>query len=176
MDYCREIVDSYNSLCVIHGATESNDFGYRFSPELTEKLKGDWILATANHPQKGGRMITNDEIAKLAREYAEEATKADADDPNLSASDLNGIKRDVAEYAEQVISWLLRTHCIVSKEKVRKLHNNELEFAQFYQQKANSCCNQQCRRDYETARDIAKSRAKLLESLFDAETFKNSEV
>lgn len=40
-DYCREIIDSYNSLCVIHGATESNDFGYRFSPELTEKLKGE---------------------------------------------------------------------------------------------------------------------------------------
>ena len=77
---------------------------------------------------------------------------------------------------EDIIDEILRTHCIVSKEKVREMHDNELEFAQFYQRKANSCINQHCRIDYETSRDIAKSRAKLLESLFDAETFKNSET
>lgn len=68
--------------------------------------------------------MTPEEITKLAEEYAEDATKADASDPDLSASDLNGIKRDVAEYAEEVIRWLLRTHCIVSKEKVAEIKEN----------------------------------------------------
>ena len=46
--------------------------------------------------------MTPEEITKLAEEYAEDATKADAGDPDLSASDLNGIKRDLAEYTEEV--------------------------------------------------------------------------
>lgn len=110
-------------------------------------------------------MTTNDEIAKLAREYAEEATKADAGDPNLSASDLNEIKRDVAEYAEQVISWLLRTHCIVSKEKVNEAY-----------QKAQA--QTKAGREWGICGLVTHGGAKeeLLESLFDAETFKNSEV
>lgn len=65
-------------------------------------------------------MITNNEITNLSREYAEEATKADAGDPNLSTSDLNGIKRDVAEYAEEVINFLLRRFYFVEKETVHK--------------------------------------------------------
>lgn len=64
--------------------------------------------------------MTPEEITALAREYAEEATKADASDPNLSATDLNGIKHDVAEYAEEVIRFLLRRFCLVEKEAVRK--------------------------------------------------------
>lgn len=106
-------------------------------------------------------MLTDDEITKLAREYVAEVYDGDT---------------DFIDEAENVISWLLRTHCIVSMEEVRKMHNNELEFAQFYQRKANSCCNQQCRIDCEVARDIAKSRANILESLFGAETFKNEEI
>lgn len=58
------------------------------------------------------------------------------------------------------------------KERVRKMYKGELEFAQFYQQKANSCINQQCRMDYEASRDIAKSRANMLESIFGADFFK----
>ena len=56
-----------------------------------------------------------EKITALAREYAEEVTKADAGDPNLSAADLNGIKHDVAEYAEEVITFLLRRYCLVEK-------------------------------------------------------------
>lgn len=64
--------------------------------------------------------MTPEEIRKMAVEYAKDATKADAGDPDLSASDLNGIKRDLAEYVEEVIRWLLRTHCIVGKEFVKR--------------------------------------------------------
>lgn len=58
------------------------------------------------------------------------------------------------------------------KDRVRKMYEGELEFAQFYQRKANSCINQQCRMDYEASRDIAKSRADMLESIFGADFFK----
>ena len=61
------------------------------------------------------------------------------------------------------------------KERVRKMYKGELEFAQFYQRKSNSCINQQCRMDYEVSRDIAKSRANMLESIFGAEFFKEGE-
>ncbi len=71
--------------------------------------------------------MTPEEITKLAEEYAEDATKVMAGDPDLSASDLNGIKRDVAEYAEEIIRWLLRTHCIVSKDKAAELCRLTLE-------------------------------------------------
>lgn len=107
-------------------------------------------------------MPTQDEIEKLARVYAEDATKADAGNPNLSASDLNGIKRDVAEYAEEVISWLLRTHCIVSKEKV----NEEYK----------SACKSVNKHSATTGCLFFVGQKQVLESLFDAETFKNSEL
>lgn len=61
------------------------------------------------------------------------------------------------------------------KERVRKIYKGELEFAQFYQRKANSCRNQQCKMDYEASRDIAKSRANMLESIFGKEFFKEEE-
>lgn len=62
------------------------------------------------------------------------------------------------------------------KERVRRMYKGELEFAQFYQRKANSCCNQQCKMDYEVSRDIAKSRANMLESIFGADFFSNENV
>lgn len=58
---------------------------------------------------------------------------------------------------------------------IKKIHEDELEFAQFYQRKANSCCNQQCKIDYEVARDIAKSRAGLVEAIFGKELFGEGE-
>lgn len=81
--------------------------------------------------------MDQNQLTALAREYAEEATKADACDPNLSATDLNGIKHDVAEYAEEVISFLLRRFCLVEKRKIREAykdaqkdqHNSEEDFA-----------------------------------------------
>lgn len=73
--------------------------------------------------------------------------------------------------AKSVLGWLL-TKPLASrltaeeKEKVRKMYNDEAEFALFYQKKANSCCNQQCKQDYEASRDIAKGRAIILKRIF----------
>lgn len=61
------------------------------------------------------------------------------------------------------------------KERMRNMYKGELEFAQFYQRKANSCINQQCKMDYEASRDIAKSRANMLESIFGKDFFKEGE-
>lgn len=61
------------------------------------------------------------------------------------------------------------------KERVRKMYNDEAEFALFYQKKANSCFNQQCKRDYEASRDIAKGRAIILKRIFGADFFKEGE-
>lgn len=37
--FCNKIELRYDfHLCVIHGATQVNDFGFRYSPELTERL------------------------------------------------------------------------------------------------------------------------------------------
>lgn len=61
------------------------------------------------------------------------------------------------------------------RERVRKMYESALEFARFYQRKADSCYNTQCRIDYEVARDIAKSRAGLLEAIFGKELFGEGE-
>lgn len=38
-DSCQRFEEKHGEfLCVAHGATERNDFGYRFDPELTDKL------------------------------------------------------------------------------------------------------------------------------------------
>lgn len=49
--------------------------------------------------------MTKEEISALPYEYAEEATKTDASDPNLSDSDLQSIKHDIAEYAEEILRY-----------------------------------------------------------------------
>lgn len=72
--------------------------------------------------------MSEEEITALAREYAEEATKADAGDPNLSATDLNGIKHDVAEYAEEVIRFLLRRYCLAAKDVVKNFYQSRKDF------------------------------------------------
>lgn len=68
--------------------------------------------------------MTPEEIRKLAVEYAEDVTKAVAGDPNLSASNLYGLKCELAEYTEDVIRFILRTHCIVEKSKVMEAYDN----------------------------------------------------
>ena len=113
-------------------------------------------------------MPTQDEIAKLAREYAEDSVDKYLPDTPLVPNARIRIVEAAKANTERLSRFLLRTHCSVSREKVRKMHDNEWEFAQFYQRKANSCINQHCRIDYEASRDIAKSRANLLESLFGA--------
>lgn len=78
--------------------------------------------------------------------------------------------------AERIMSLPLAQRLTTEeKERVRKMYKGELEFAQFYQRKANSCCNQQCKMEYEVLRDIAKSRANMLESIFGADLFKEGE-
>lgn len=57
-------------------------------------------------------------VASLAREFALDETRLDASDPNLSDSEIDGIRRDVGEFAERVINFLLRNHYIVEKETV----------------------------------------------------------
>lgn len=78
--------------------------------------------------------------------------------------------------AEHVLSLPLSQR-LTDEERdwIKKIHEDELEFAQFYQRKANSCCNQQCKIDYEVARDIAKSRAGLVEAIFGKELFGEGE-
>lgn len=101
-------------------------------------------------------------IEELAREYVNDVYSGDT---------------DFIDEAENVLTWLFEKSLAsrltpAEKERVRKMYNGELEFAQFYQRKANSCVNQQCRADYEVSRDIAKSRAAMLERIFGEEIFK----
>ncbi len=89
--------------------------------------------------------MKDDEITKLAREYVAEVYGGDTDFINE---------------AENVIRFLLRTHCIVSKEKVRKAYDN---------------ANQGDAYDrFDNGYNLGV--VDILESLFDAETFKNEEV
>ena len=84
-------------------------------------------IQTINH-----NPMTDTEITSLAREYAEEATKADASDPNLTDSDINGIRRDVAEYTEEILRFLLRRYELVEKNKLLELYqiNRQREWTQ----------------------------------------------
>lgn len=115
-------------------------------------------------------------IEELAKQYA----KYQTDEQGYGS--MEEWKQDVAIYyddAKAVLSWLFdkplaQRMTADEKERVRKMYEGELEFAQFYQRKANSCINQQCRMDYEASRDIAKSRANMLESIFGADFFKDS--
>lgn len=66
--------------------------------------------------------MTDPEITALAREYAEDATKTMVSDPNLSDTDINEIKRDVSEYAEEILRFLLRRFCLVEKSKVEDVY------------------------------------------------------
>lgn len=59
-----------------------------------------------------------DGISLLAREFALHETNLDASDPNLSDSEINGIRRDVAEFAERVVRFIIRKHYIVNKDTV----------------------------------------------------------
>lgn len=56
--------------------------------------------------------MTNKQIDALAQEYAIEATKADASDPNISATELNKIRHDIEDYMKGLIRWLSERHCI----------------------------------------------------------------
>lgn len=39
---CKDVEEHCDySLCITQGVNNNNDFGYRYSPELTDKLKGE---------------------------------------------------------------------------------------------------------------------------------------
>lgn len=52
--------------------------------------------------------MTDQELQQLARAYAEE----------------HSYHKDVADDAEEFLRWLTKTHCIVSREQVRKHHKD----------------------------------------------------
>lgn len=68
--------------------------------------------------------MSNEEITALAREYAEESTKADASDPNLSESDLIEIRHDIEEYVTGILRFLFRRYALVEKSKVEELYDH----------------------------------------------------
>lgn len=71
--------------------------------------------------------MANDQITALAREYAEEATKVMTSNPNLSDSEINDIKHDVSEWAEEILRFLLRRFCLVEKKDVEAKHQEAKE-------------------------------------------------
>lgn len=68
--------------------------------------------------------MTPEEITKLAVEYAEEVTKDMAKTLDEPSCLLNETKRATKEYITDFMQWLLRTHCIVEKRKVRDAYYN----------------------------------------------------
>ncbi len=68
--------------------------------------------------------MTPEEITKLAEEYAVEVTKDMAKTLDEPSCLLNETKRATKEYITDFMQWLLRTHCIVSKEKVAEIKEN----------------------------------------------------
>jgi hypothetical protein len=112
----------------------------------------------------------NKTIGEVAREYQRESNvmMSNFDPEDIEDAFING--------ANHLMSLPLTDRLTAEeKERVRKIYEGELEFASFYQRKANPCINQQCRMDYEASRDIAKSRADMLESIFGKDFFKEGE-
>lgn len=119
-------------------------------------------------------------IEELAKQYAEDMCPVGDYCGGVYDEQRNSDLPIYADDAMSVLSWLFGKPLASrltseEKERVRKMYKGELEFAQFYQRKANSCINQQCRMDYEASRDIAKSRADMLESIFGSDFFKEGE-
>ncbi len=64
--------------------------------------------------------MTPEEITKLAEEYAVEITKGMAKTLDEPSCLLNETKSATEEYITDFMRWLLRTHCIVGKEFVKR--------------------------------------------------------
>lgn len=67
------------------------------------------------------------QLENLAREYAEEATKPQKSDPDMSCSDLNEMKRDVVEYAKEIIHWLSKRFYFADKEQAGNMYREAVE-------------------------------------------------
>ena len=112
-------------------------------------------------------------IEEAANEYASNwGAKHNIYNPELYAVITSAYKTGASHVLSLPLSQRLTDE---ERDWIKKIHEDELEFAQFYQRKANSCCNQQCKIDYEVARDIAKSRAGLVEAIFGKELFGEGE-
>lgn len=119
-------------------------------------------------------------IEEAAREYAEAMCPIGDYCGGVYDEQRNSDLPIYTDDAKSVLEWLFSkplSQRLTDEERdwIKKIHEDELEFAQFYQRKANSCCNQQCKIDYEVARDIAKSRAGLVEAIFGKELFGEGE-
>lgn len=63
--------------------------------------------------------MTDQELQQLAREYAEQYPPFS--DPEISKVDRDSMIDTMTDYAEEILRWLTKTHCIVSREKVKAL-------------------------------------------------------
>ena len=98
--------------------------------------------------------MTPEEIRKLAEEYAEEHTRKTY--PNAPSLVRERIIEGRLEHMEDFIPWLLRTHCIVSKEKVRNHYN---------------MAKSNIKTQYLEACQYEVGATEVLESIFDPDTF-----
>lgn len=96
--------------------------------------------------------MKTEEITALAREYAEESTKADESDPNLSELDLIEIRHDIEEYVTGILGFLLHRYCLVEKSKAKEMYDVATEVSRLPKSVE--------------ARGYAISRLQTLESLF----------
>lgn len=90
--------------------------------------------------------MTNEEITKLAMEYVADVYNGDTDFINE---------------AENVISWLLRSHCIVEKSIVRVMHtalSKEMSMLNNWEE-----------------REIFKARISMLNYLFGKDLFNDND-
>lgn len=71
--------------------------------------------------------MTSEEIAALAREYAEEIVQDTDSYPELPISLLNEMRKEVAEDFEEKIRFLFRRYCLVEKSKVNTEYKNVAE-------------------------------------------------
>ena len=119
--------------------------------------------------------MTPEEITKLAEEYAVEVTKDMAKTLDEPSCLLNETKRATKEYITDFICWLLRTHCIVSKEKVRAMMSeldNDIKTSD--RLKFADTPVAQLQKGRMQGHSIGAKSALL--NIFGTETFKNSEI
>lgn len=116
-------------------------------------------------------------IEEMAKEYAESVCPIENYCGGVYDEQRNSDLPIYTNNAKSVLEWLFTKPLSQrltneERERVRKMYECELELAKFYQRQSNSCRNTQCKMDYLIARDIAKNRASLLESIFGEEFFK----
>lgn len=108
--------------------------------------------------------MNESEITALAREYAEESTKADANDPNLSESDLIEIRYDIEEYVTGILRFLLRRFCLVEKSRIQEEY-----------QKAKTQIKDGKELSIHVLVTLGGAKEALLESIFGSDFFKEGE-